>query len=262
MINDFEAFYSSNRPNIEMYNYVRRARSSDHFLSFYKNKIGELVTNFGEEFNLIISGSPDIKDDYYIIPFKKVSYLFKTETLSRDKEDKRIRWVGGIKDNVLNIRNAGDFIISEYRGNVNMLEGVENLVPLHNFIQDEIAVEKKAEKLPNKELIKRIIKQNNKTQAVRHVASLQYGRNPYIVVLVKRYANGVCQLCNNPAPFKNTNGEPYLEVHHIEWLSKGGKDILENTVALCPNCHKRMHVLNDEKDIIILKEKIGLTKSK
>ena len=65
----------------------------------------------------------------------------------------------------------------------------------------------------------------------------------------KKRANGICQLCGNPAPFMRSNGEPYLESHHIKWLSKGGEDTIRNTVALCPNCHKRLHVLNDEEDI-------------
>jgi len=47
----------------------------------------------------------------------------------------------------------------------------------------------------------------------------------------------------------NLNNEPYLEVHHIIWLSKGGDDDIDNTVALCPNCHKKMHILNLDKDI-------------
>ncbi|WP_296863638.1 HNH endonuclease [Thermosyntropha sp.] len=35
----------------------------------------------------------------------------------------------------------------------------------------------------------------------------------------------------------NLTGEP-----HIEWLSRGGTDTIDNTVALCPNCHRKMHV--------------------
>ncbi|WP_027702080.1 HNH endonuclease [Metaclostridioides mangenotii] len=47
----------------------------------------------------------------------------------------------------------------------------------------------------------------------------------------------------------NLNNEPYLDVHHIIWLSKGGNDDIDNTVALCPNCHKKMHIFNLDKDI-------------
>ncbi|WP_408869546.1 HNH endonuclease [Commensalibacter communis] len=51
-------------------------------------------------------------------------------------------------------------------------------------------------------------------------------------------------------------GVPYLETHHIQWLSRGGSDKLENMVALCPNCHKKMHILNDEKDMDFLMKQV------
>ena len=44
-------------------------------------------------------------------------------------------------------------------------------------------------------------------------------------------------------------GKPYLEVHHVVWLSRGGEDSTANTVALCPNCHTRLHVLDQREDI-------------
>ncbi|HOT04322.1 MAG TPA: HNH endonuclease signature motif containing protein [Methanolinea sp.] len=80
------------------------------------------------------------------------------------------------------------------------------------------------------------------------VTSTAFLRSSYIANFVKRRANGICQLCNNPAPFNNKNGQPYLESHHIDWLSEGGIDKIENSVALCPNCHAKMHILNLEKD--------------
>jgi len=76
--------------------------------------------------------------------------------------------------------------------------------------------------------------------------------------LPKRRANGFCQLCEEPAPFKDKKGEPFLESHHIVWLSKGGDDTIENTVALCPNCHRKMHSLNLKSDINHLEEKSGI----
>ena len=47
----------------------------------------------------------------------------------------------------------------------------------------------------------------------------------------------------------------YLEVHHIVWLAKGGADALENVVALCPNCHRKMHINPNDDDIKALKKK-------
>lgn len=55
-------------------------------------------------------------------------------------------------------------------------------------------------------------------------------------------ANGNCQLCGIPAPFNDSNGQPYLEVHHVVPLHNGGDDSLLNLVALCPNCHRKIQV--------------------
>ena len=59
---------------------------------------------------------------------------------------------------------------------------------------------------------------------------------------------GLCDLCEQPAPFQNKSNEAYLECHHIIWLAQGGEDTIANTVALCPNCHRKMHVLNATAD--------------
>jgi 5-methylcytosine-specific restriction protein A len=72
---------------------------------------------------------------------------------------------------------------------------------------------------------------------------------------VMQSAHGLCQLCGLPAPFAGRNGRPYLEIHHIVPLAAGGLDTVENTVALCPNCHRKMHELNLEGDIARLKKK-------
>ena len=58
-------------------------------------------------------------------------------------------------------------------------------------------------------------------------------------------ADGVCQGCEEPAPFKNKQGQPFLEVHHLKRLRDGGPDDPENVIALCPNCHRRRHQGHD-----------------
>jgi HNH endonuclease len=72
--------------------------------------------------------------------------------------------------------------------------------------------------------------------------SVVFIRNPDIVAEVLQRAVGVCEGCSQPAPFNRiSDGTPYLEVHHKIQLSKGGEDTLDNTVALCPNCHRKTH---------------------
>lgn len=78
--------------------------------------------------------------------------------------------------------------------------------------------------------------------------AVSYERSMYVKEYALRKAKGKCQLCLKLAPFKNAVGKPYLEVHHIEWLSNGGEDTPENVAALCPNCHRKMHIVNDAND--------------
>ncbi|MBA1447033.1 MAG: HNH endonuclease, partial [Gammaproteobacteria bacterium] len=104
--------------------------------------------------------------------------------------------------------------------------------------------------LSDKELEEKALNSQSKRKPKKSKGTTTiYERNKYIAELAKRKAKGKCQLCIKKAPFKNKSGQPYLETHHIKWLSKGGKDTIDNTVALCPNCHKKMHVINASSDV-------------
>ena len=82
----------------------------------------------------------------------------------------------------------------------------------------------------------------------REIVATTYERNPKIAELAKRMANGKCRLCGKKGPFKDNLGRPFLETHHVKWLSNGGKDSIDNIVALCPNCHRKMHYLDNKQD--------------
>lgn len=86
----------------------------------------------------------------------------------------------------------------------------------------------------------------------------EYSRNPDVAAYAKELAAGKCDLCGKAAPFNRSDGTPYLEAHHVKWLSRGGADDLTNVVALCPNCHRRMHELDAEEDVKKLKEIIAI----
>ncbi|MED8815361.1 HNH endonuclease signature motif containing protein, partial [Escherichia marmotae] len=96
----------------------------------------------------------------------------------------------------------------------------------------EEAVESAA-KLPSSTR-ERILATESKTPVLTEVTTRVYKRSPYVVAEVLLRANGKCQSCRCDAPFLKEDGTPFLEVHHIEWLSKGGEDSVENAIALCP----------------------------
>ncbi|GEM_PF-741803 len=67
-------------------------------------------------------------------------------------------------------------------------------------------------------------------------------RDPLVKAWVLQQARGMCELCKQHGPFRTRQGEWFLETHHVVPLAHGGADTVGNTVALCPNCHRRCHV--------------------
>lgn len=69
-----------------------------------------------------------------------------------------------------------------------------------------------------------------------------YKRSESVRVYVLRRAEGDCEGCGTVAPFtRKRNGQPYLEPHHILRLADAGPDHPRWVIALCPNCHRRVH---------------------
>ena len=129
------------------------------------------------------------------------------------------------------------------------LAGKNTLTVSEDIIRDNFERKaKKARNLSNSEL-KHRADSSLPIAGNRLVASKQYDRNAWVAEYAKRRADGICQLCKNEAPFRDKTGNPFLETHHLIWLSKGGEDTIKNTVALCPNCHRRMHILDDDRDV-------------
>jgi len=72
-----------------------------------------------------------------------------------------------------------------------------------------------------------------------------YQRDPKVSAWVLDRANGICESCEAEAPFRTDDGRSFLEVHHLVRLADGGADTVENTVAVCPNCHRALHFAAD-----------------
>jgi 5-methylcytosine-specific restriction protein A len=74
------------------------------------------------------------------------------------------------------------------------------------------------------------------------VTSTSFVRDPDVIAEALFRAKGQCEECKKDAPFiRKSDGRPYLEVHHKIPLANGGKDTIDNVVAVCPNCHRKAH---------------------
>lgn len=121
---------------------------------------------------------------------------------------------------------------------------VPKIVMLEDYEQMKLTDQAQSLQLSDQEL--ELVAREHQTNYHKfsRVVSIVINRDQYISECAKRRAGGKCQLCGKEAPFVDRFGRPFLESHHIEWLSRGGKDTLDNVIALCPNCHRKVHILD------------------
>lgn len=112
----------------------------------------------------------------------------------------------------------------------------EDLEEFEDFLDRQVASIKPIDK----EILLERIKEKKPLTEYQYTIK-QYSRNPYVIKLALQRANGNCECCNEPAPFLRMDGSPYLETHHLIPLSQKGSDDISNVIALCPNCHKKLH---------------------
>lgn len=83
------------------------------------------------------------------------------------------------------------------------------------------------------------------TASARETKVILRARSIAIKLYVLQRASGICEGCEEPAPFLKLDGTPYLEPHHTHQLADDGPDHPAHVIALCPNCHRRAHHAKD-----------------
>jgi len=137
------------------------------------------------------------------------------------------RWVAGLKP----AKNVGARVAGELEDLINEIEG--QALPKVAEFQSTVNTLKK-----NKNGVS---PKGNIKPSKNNVETTQYKRDPKVVAWVINEANGICENCDNDAPFLKDDSSPFLEVHHLRRLADGGTDTTSNAVAVCPNCHRELH---------------------
>jgi 5-methylcytosine-specific restriction protein A len=84
---------------------------------------------------------------------------------------------------------------------------------------------------------------------IRRVGEVsQFVRDPVVRARAIARANGRCELCGQEG-FLMSNGERYLEAHHILALGEEGPDTEDNVIALCANDHRAAHFGVEREDL-------------
>lgn len=140
----------------------------------------------------------------YIDEFRSFISISKTNSFTYLKDDQweRLKWV-----------------VNQFNP-----EFFQNVIPpdaevLH--VEFEEALKKESKKSLNQ--LKKEAKKKESKPTVSTVQTKTYHRDSTIAAYVKKRAKGFCQLCGIQAPFNDKEGDPYLECHHIVWLSEGGE---------------------------------------
>ena len=108
------------------------------------------------------------------------------------------------------------------------------------------------DKIPSSEKdLKSLFKQSlekPKNEENSFILQTKRDRAQAVKILTLGRADECCDLCGKKT-FLLPNGHYFLECHHLIYLANSGIDSIINTVALCPNCHRMMHLgLQKEKD--------------
>ncbi|MGM0789915.1 HNH endonuclease [Bacillus infantis] len=120
-----------------------------------------------------------------------------------------------------------------------LLKGLNTVVDTDEELYHAV---KQAMKDDTKKREARLKNRNSSYPEVYEVTTKAFKRNADVIAEVLIRADGFCEKCGRVAPFKRaSDGTPYLEVHHITRLADGGKDTVENAIAVCPNCHRELH---------------------
>ena len=195
--------------------------------------------------NLIIHrNKSDDPRDHHVVPYSLVRNLLLDETLTRSEVNQSVRWNLTLKGDELHVSHrAGKLDVSEFRRARLIVEDTAAF-QLPELREQEAAFKVKVEHSLKDSASSRRARLKAATKHPEKMLTLAqvYARNPDVVAEVLMRANGVCEICLKPAPFRKAkDGSPYLEVHHKVQLSAKGEDTVENAIAVCPNCHRHAH---------------------
>ena len=120
--------------------------------------------------------------------------------------------------------------------------GIQVPVIDFEYLQTELTQRITQSKKSNQAERQKRLSQATKKPKKLIIQSSGYERNPDVIVEVLERAKGICEQCEQPAPFiRKKDNTPYLEVHHKKRLADGGEDTVKNAIAVCPNCHRELH---------------------
>jgi hypothetical protein len=104
-------------------NYVRKADPDvNYWVDFAFNRMQRIQRERGDNFFVIVYGSPDQDNDFFVIPYGMVKPILVEETLAHTPGRNTSRWIGQIRDKILRITHSdAEIDLTQYYGNFELL---------------------------------------------------------------------------------------------------------------------------------------------
>ena len=206
-----------------------------------KEELSASVKAYFEMQQLDRVGTPFTKKKYYedlVAKFGRTteSFEYRMQNISYVLSLMGRDWLTGLKP----AKNVGAKIAAQIEELIAEHEG-QAITPVAEF---EIAV---GENLAKKDFPQ---PKGNQTPLATTSSVTQFQRDTQVKAWILKQAEGICECCNQAAPFNGPDGRPYLEVHHVRKLAEKGADSTENAVAVCPNCHRELHYGQNSKSLV------------
>lgn len=206
-----------------------------------KEELEESVRAYFAMWNAIKSGNRVVKSDVYVQLAERFNrsagaFEYRMQNISYVLTLMGRDWIPGLKP----ARNVGAHMAAAIEAIIHDLEQRPS-VPVAGFEREVREGRQRYAAMP---------------PGIRKPASIsrpttQYIRDPAVKAWVLDASKGQCEACGRAAPFVDTDGLPFLEVHHVRRLADGGSDTPGNAVAVCPNCHRALHYSRDAKEFAI-----------
>ncbi len=132
---------------IKQFHYAQKAKpDNDYWVAFYRTKLNEYQSKFGDNFNLIIYGSPDSPVDFFSIPFSKIKQFFDESKLKDEYKD---HWVFIIRNGMMTIWGGDETFYVNVEEFFHNIQNIPQLSDEQYFsrLYDEIELKKECKKI-------------------------------------------------------------------------------------------------------------------
>jgi 5-methylcytosine-specific restriction protein A len=203
---------------------------SDHVADWPEEELDAVVVAYVEMRKKDMARQPFVEKSYYadlVARFGRTekSYEYRMRNISHIYSLMGRDWISGLRP----AEDVGPKLAGRIERLINRVEGqisfpvAEDMAHIHDQKEPTLPPE------------------DNRKPSRTNIEVTQIQRSHAIVAWVLHQAAGICECCEESAPFSKRNGTPFLEVHHLRRLADDGKDWITNAIAVCPNCHRELH---------------------